>query len=89
MYGIKNVRYMKKRLGVCEWILSIIMLSQAAMRCMYSIKNYGNAEKCKREELILKKKMMTVFTIGVMSLSILGVPLLLKHKRKDRLHAAQ
>ncbi|EEM98114.1 hypothetical protein bthur0013_5020 [Bacillus thuringiensis IBL 200] len=38
MYGIKNVRYMKKRLGVCESILSIIMLSQAAMRCMYSIK---------------------------------------------------
>ncbi|EEM85491.1 hypothetical protein bthur0011_4530 [Bacillus thuringiensis serovar huazhongensis BGSC 4BD1] len=29
---------MKKRLGVCEWILSIIMLSQAEMRCMYSIK---------------------------------------------------
>lgn len=37
MYGIKKVRYMK-RLGVCEWGLSIIMLSQAAMRCMYSIK---------------------------------------------------
>lgn len=26
--------------------------------------------------------MMTVFTIGVMSLSILGVPLLLKHKKE-------
>lgn len=38
MYGIKKVRYMKKRLGVCEWGLSIIMLSQAAMRGMYSIK---------------------------------------------------
>lgn len=38
MYGIKKAPYMKKRQGVCEWGLSIIMLSQAAMRCMYSIK---------------------------------------------------
>ena len=46
MYGIKKVRYMKKRLGVCEWGLSIIMLSQAAMRCMYSIKKImGMMEK--------------------------------------------
>ncbi len=42
---MKKVRYMKKRLGVCEWGLSIIMLSQAAMRCMYSIKKLGNDGK--------------------------------------------
>ena len=41
--------------------------------------------KCKREELILKKKMMMVFTIGVMSLSILGVPLLLKHQKERQI----
>ena len=46
-------------------------------------------KKVQGEEVELKKKMMTVFTIGVMSLSILGVPLLLKHKRKDRLQRSK